>query len=37
MNPKPAVRMVLESGEAVISKKRAVKATSETSIKALLE
>ena len=35
MNPKPAIRMVLESGEAVISK-RAVKATSETSIKALL-
>lgn len=35
MNPKPAIRMVLESGEAVISK-RAVKSTSETSIKALL-
>ena len=35
MNPKPAIRMVLESGEAVVSK-RAVKGTSETSIKALL-
>ena len=35
MNPKPAIRMVLESGGAVISK-RAIKATSETSIKALL-
>ena len=35
LNPKPAVTMVLESGEAV-SNKRAVKGTSDTSTKTLL-
>lgn len=35
LNPKPAVIMVLESGDAVITK-RAVKGTSETSLKKLL-
>ena len=35
LNPKPAVTMALESGEA-ISNKRAVKGTSDTSIKTLM-